>query len=101
MRKLYEANNYEVIRSAGSRGHSDLICWNTKDCELVQCKKENIKKSYKEDEARLRAVQTPPGWKKVLWIKTGTTVTIKMLGKKEDKGIRISLADVKRRIRGD
>ena len=69
VRKYYEAKDYYVIRSAGSKGAVDLIAFNEYGTILVQCKKQNRKKSYKEDLEKLDEVPCQRHWEKQLWIK--------------------------------
>ena len=70
VRDWFGRRGYEVIRSAGSHGATDLIAFREDDVILVQCKVEKKRKRYDDDAEQLRKVKTPTGWRKLLLVKT-------------------------------
>ncbi len=65
-RRLLEAQGYNVIRSAGSKGAFDLVGLSPIDVVLVQCKA-NRAPSPAEREA-MRSVPAPPGTRRLIHV---------------------------------
>lgn len=74
LRDYLEGKNYEVVRSAGSRGPVDLVGWNAKHMILMQCKRERKKLTYADDVQKLRSVRVMPGTIRVLAVARKGTV---------------------------
>jgi Holliday junction resolvase len=105
VRAVYEANNFVVIRSAGSKGAADLIAWDEEVCHLIQCKKESKKKSYKDDGEKLRGVKTPKfqKWIKVLWVKSNKKIIVRFLGETSSEDVddtTMTIKDINKRLKG-
>lgn len=80
VRAYMESVGYQVIRSAGSKGAIDLICWNDESVHLIQCKKTsrkvNLKGAFKVDIEKLTKVSAPEMWGKQIWLKEKRNVHI-------------------------
>jgi Holliday junction resolvase len=74
VRDFYKQQGAQVIRSAGSKGKVDLLAWAIDSkgeaiVDLIQCKKEKRKNSYKDDIAELSKVPIGNGWQRLMWVK--------------------------------
>lgn len=76
VRDYFEARGYTVIRSAGSKGPIDLIAFNSSECQLIQCKKEDRHRSYADDIASIKGIDAPDEWERRLWVKHGKDIII-------------------------
>lgn len=100
VKKLFEAQGFVAIRSAGSKSPIDLMCWSMDAVILIQCKKSktklNIQKAFKKDYEELKAVKGLPGWKRQIWLKHGRNVSIY---EEEEGQTDITISDINRLIK--
>lgn len=84
IKKLYESQGFQALRSAGSKSPVDVIAWKCDEngfgrVVLIQCKKERRKNSYKDDEDGFRAVSAEAGWEKLMFIKRSGKVEVRKI----------------------
>ena len=64
-----EALGYFTIRAAGSKGKTDVLCWDDRQYIHIQLKSFKTKPgSYAAELDRLRAVPVPPNGSREFWI---------------------------------
>lgn len=84
IKKMYESQGFDTMRSAGSKSAVDVMAWKLNSngfCQVVQiqCKKEKKKTNYTEDEDKLRKVQAEAGWEKIMFIKRKGMVEVRKI----------------------
>jgi Holliday junction resolvase len=76
VRDYFVAMGFSVMRSAGSHGAADLVCWNKAQVYLIQCKKTSKRQKFTKDVEALRIFKAPNSWRKLLWVKVDRTVEV-------------------------
>ena len=70
---LLRRNGYYCMRSAGSKGAFDIICWRAESGDDMRCIQFKKAESFdKSDFAKMEAVAVPPGAVRELWSWDGT-----------------------------
>ena len=80
VRDYLKAQGYSCVRSAGSKGAVDLVCWSPDEILFCQCKKESSKRTYQRDKQKLLSLPIPANGKLLLWIKRGQNVIVHTIG---------------------